>query len=77
MRAGIASKVVGAAVGTLAIELADLALDKAGLSKENAQVARVIARAGVSAATTLLLQAIFEASATSPSVKSSLVIDKT
>ena len=40
MRSTIAVKVISAAAGTLALELADLALDKAGVSEQKAPFIR-------------------------------------
>jgi hypothetical protein len=51
MPARIATKVISAAVVALAAELADLVLDKAGLSAKKFRLVRKILKASVAAAT--------------------------
>jgi hypothetical protein len=61
MRARIVTKVIGAAAGALIIELADLALDKAGITEEKSRITRAILKAGVAAAGGALLGVLLDA----------------
>lgn len=61
MRSNLASRVLGAAAGTVALEFTDRLLDRLGV-KDESQVARVVARAAVSAAVSLALAKIVEQS---------------